>query len=132
MKRLIVLLTVCLTALVVSPLAANVLAAGPDQRSHPVAGLQAKVRTISGTVGPGFTISMSKARTHVGMYTVTIHDKSSFHNFHLTGPGSVNRKTGVSFVGTVTWQVRLRAGTYKFQCDVHPDMMHGKLTTFAS
>ena len=37
-------------------------------------------------------------------------------NFHLVGPG-VNRKTGKTFTGNVTWRFELAAGTYKFGSD---------------
>jgi plastocyanin len=47
-----------------------------------------------------------------------IDDKSSAHNFHLTGPG-VNVKTSVPAVGVKTFTVSLKKGTYKFVCDPH-------------
>lgn len=40
---------------------------------------------LSGTVGPGFTISMAKKPTKAGKYTLVVSDKSSIHNFHLNG-----------------------------------------------
>ena len=48
-----------------------------------------------GTVGPGFTITMASKPTKAGKVTIVVADKSSIHNFHLTGPG-VNVKTSVS------------------------------------
>jgi plastocyanin len=130
MKRSLALAAACLTGLLVSSVPVDASTATHEHHASS-ATLDAKVRTISGTVGPGFTISMSRSRTHSGLYTVTIHDRSSAHNFHLTGPGSVDRKTGVAFTGTRTWSVRLRAGTYRYQCDVHPDMMNGTLRVFS-
>src|SRR5207244_8114200 len=50
--------------------------------------------TLTGTVGPGFTITMSKKIVKHGAYVITIHDRSAIHNFHLTGPG-VNKKTSI-------------------------------------
>jgi plastocyanin len=82
--------------------------------------------TLVGTVGPGFTISMSKKTVKAGAYVITIHDKSNIHDFHLTGPG-VNKKTSVAAVGTTTWKVTLKKGTYKFVCDPHKTIMHGVL-----
>jgi plastocyanin len=84
---------------------------------------------LTGTVGPGFTISLKKGTTKVaklkpGAYTITVNDKSSIHNFHLTGPG-VNKKTSVSGTGTKKWTVTLKKGTYKFVCDPHATMMKG-------
>ena len=45
------------------------------------------------TVGPGFTITLTKAGKKVttlkpGTYSITVNDKSTFHNFHLTGPAA--------------------------------------------
>lgn len=81
---------------------------------------------LTATVGPGFTISMSaKSVTH-GTYVITVHDKSSIHNFHLTGPG-VNKATSVNAVKTYTWTVTLKKGTYKFVCDPHASIMKGTL-----
>lgn len=84
---------------------------------------------LTGTVGPGFTITLKKgtakvAKLKAGTYTFRISDKSNIHNFHLTGPG-VNKKTGVGFVGKVTWKLKLTKGTYKFVCDPHKTIMHG-------
>lgn len=74
--------------------------------------------TYKGTVGPGFTISMSTKPTKAGTAKLVIDDKSSAHNFHLTGPG-VNVKTSVPAVGVKTFTVSLKKGTYKFVCDPH-------------
>jgi plastocyanin len=80
-------------------------------------------RKLTGTVGPGFTITLKQGTKSVktlraGSYTIKVADKGDIHNFHLIGPG-VNKKTGVSSTGTQTWTVRLRAGKYTFQCDPH-------------
>ena len=80
--------------------------------------------TFKGTVGPGFTISMAKKPTKAGKVKITVSDKSDFHNFHLTGPG-VNVKTSVSFVGTKSFTVTLKKGTYRFVCDPHATSMKG-------
>ncbi len=77
--------------------------------------------TYKGTVGPGFTISMSTKPTKAGKVKLLIDDKSSAHNFHLTGPG-VNVTTSVPAVGAKTFTVNLKKGTYKFVCDPHPSM----------
>lgn len=82
--------------------------------------------TLRGTVGPGFTISMSKRSVAPGRYTLTIRDRSDIHNFRLRGPG-LNRATGVGARGTVVWTVRLRKGTYTFVCDPHASSMTGTL-----
>ena len=82
---------------------------------------------LTGTVGPGFTISMDKTSVPAGDYTLTVDDQSDIHNFHLMGDG-VDVKTEVSETGTKTFQVTLKAGTYTFQCDPHAQQMKGTLT----
>jgi plastocyanin len=82
--------------------------------------------TLTGTDGPGFTITMNKKTVKAGTYVITIHDRSSIHNFHLTGPG-INKKTSVPAVGTTKWTVKLKKGTYHFVCDPHITIMHGIL-----
>jgi len=73
---------------------------------------------FKGTVGPGFTISMASKPKVRGLTKIVVNDKASNHNFHLTGPG-VNVKTSVSAIGTKTFTVTLKKGTYKFVCDPH-------------
>ena len=80
--------------------------------------------TYKGTVGPGFTIKMASKPTKAGTIKLVVDDKSSIHDFHLTGPG-VNVKTSVSGTGTKTFTVTLQKGTYKFMCDPHKSFMHG-------
>jgi plastocyanin len=79
-----------------------------------------------GTVGPGFTITMASKPTKAGTVKIVVADKSNAHNFHLTGPG-VNVKTSVPSIGTKTFTVKLKKGTYKFICDPHP-FMKGSFT----
>jgi plastocyanin len=85
---------------------------------------------LTGTVGPGFTITLKRlARPLVsvkaGTYSITVSDKSNIHNFRLRGPG-VNREiTTVGFVGTKTITVRLAKGVYRFICDPHATTMKG-------
>jgi plastocyanin len=85
-----------------------------------------KTNTLTGTVGPGFTITMNKKTVKAGTYTITIHDLASIHDFHLTGPG-VNKATSVTGTGTTKWTVKLKRGTYHFVCDPHHTIMHGVL-----
>jgi plastocyanin len=92
---------------------------------------QAAVPKLTGTVGPGFTITLKKAgktfkTLKAGKYTITVSDKSNIHNFHLTGPGLNEEITTISFVGTKTITVTLKKGkTYKFVCDPHLTTMKG-------
>jgi plastocyanin len=93
----------------------------------------AKANTFYGRVGPGFTITLKRAdgtivrRVQHGRHTFVIRDRSSIHNFHLFGPG-VDRRTGVAFTGRRRWEVRLRAGTYRYRCDPHRTTMRGRFT----
>src|SRR5437899_5827069 len=98
----------------------------------PAATAGTSTTTLNGTVGPGFTITLTKAGKKVktlraGLYVFKIADKSSIHNFHLTGPGFA-RKTSVSAVKTETWRIRLKKGTYKYVCDPHKSFMKGSFT----
>ena len=77
------------------------------------------------TSGPGFVISLKTAggkavkTMRTGTYTVSVRDRSGFHNAHVVAPG-YNRKTTLPFVGSQTWKVALnRAGTLRFLCDPH-------------
>ncbi len=82
--------------------------------------------TLTGTVGPGFTITVNKKTVKAGTYAITIHDLASIHDFHLTGPG-VNKATSVTGTGATKWTVKLKKGTYHFVCDPHNTIMHGVL-----
>jgi plastocyanin len=90
------------------------------------AAVSATTNTLTGTVGPGFTISMNKKTVKAGTYAITIHDLASIHDFHLTGAG-VDKKTSVTGTGTTKWTVKLKKGTYHFVCDPHHTIMHGVL-----
>ena len=95
---------------------------------------QGAVPKLTGTDGPGFTITLKKGSTKVtqlksGKYSITVNDLSGIHNFHLTGPG-VNKKTAVGFTGKATWTVTLQKGkTYRFVCDPHAFQMKGSFKT---
>jgi plastocyanin len=89
-----------------------------------------RTTTVYATVGPGATISLRTRngrrirQVRRGRYRIVVRDRSSMHNFHLTGPG-VNKRTTVGFRGTTTWTLRLRAGRYRFVCDPHKTRMRG-------
>jgi plastocyanin len=92
-----------------------------------VVGTQASAAKVSGklagTVGPGFTITLTKNGKAVktlkaGIYKITVSDQSGSHNFHLFGPG-VNKKTGVGSIGGAAWTVKFKKGKYTYRCDVH-------------
>lgn len=86
-------------------------------------------RTLNGSVGPGFDISLEGADDLApGDYTLVVNDQSAAHNFHLTGPGGVDVATDVSFEGEQSFDVTLETGEYTFVCDPHSSTMRGTFT----
>jgi hypothetical protein len=113
MKRIYLLLGIAAVALVVTAAAT------------PMA-----LPKLTGTVGPGFTISLKRGLAPVkllkaGKYTFVVSDKASIHNFQIQGPGLNRAITAVGFVGTKTVTLLLKPGTYKFYCVPHQSSMHG-------
>lgn len=108
--------------------AAAVGAAGSARADNP---------TLTGVVGTNddFQISLSDANGPVkhlatGTYTLVVHDRSTFHDFHLFGPG-VDVATTVDGTGDQTFTVTLTDGTYTFQCDAHLPAMKATFTVGA-
>jgi hypothetical protein len=90
---------------------------------------------LSGTTGPGFTITLKKAGTKVkalkpGKYTITVSDRSDTHDFVLTGPGIKKKMiTSLAFKGKKTVTVALKRGRYQYYCTPHQDFgMRGFFT----
>jgi plastocyanin len=89
---------------------------------------------LTGTVGPGFTISLKMNGKPVktlkaGTYSIVIHDQASIHGFSLDGPNKFAKDlTPVPFVGTKTITLNLKAGAYKFYCPPHEPTMFGHFT----
>jgi len=104
----------------------------------------AAIPSFSGSVGPGFTISLAKKPTKAGKITLVISDKASIHNFHLTAPGGKqvagfikkgskltpvkSISTSVGSTGTTTFVLTLKKGTYTFVCDPHSSSLKGSFT----
>ena len=88
-------------------------------------------KALQGSVGPGFTISLTTGgktvtKLKAGVpYRLMINDRSSIHDFHLTGPGMNRMLTSVDFTGTKSFVVTFRKGVYRFFCDPHAPVMHG-------
>jgi plastocyanin len=87
-------------------------------------------KTVKGSVGPGFSISLTSSGKKVstlkpGSYRFEITDKSSIHDFHLIGPGINKQITAVSYVGKKSLTVTLKKGVYRFVCDPHASAMKG-------
>ena len=81
------------------------------------------------TVGPSNTITLTRNGARVrtltaGAYVIVVRDRSKRHNFHLTGPG-VNRKTVVGRTATVTWNVTLGPGTFRYASDPQAKRVRG-------
>ena len=89
---------------------------------------------LTGTVGPGFTIVLTKAGRKVTQlkahtpYRFVIQDRATIHDFHLRGPGIDRVLTSVAFQGTKSFTLTLKKGTYRFACDPHASFMHGSFT----
>lgn len=109
-------LVVALVAAVVGVTAASAMAAPPK---------------LVGTVGPGFTITLTQGGKKVtklkaGKYRFVINDKSSIHSYGLDGPhGFAKDFTSVSFKGTKTFTLTLKKGKYKYYCTPHESFMFG-------
>jgi hypothetical protein len=88
-------------------------------------------RTLVATVGPGHNIRLQTSsgrvvtRLQPGSYTIVVHDRSRSDNFHLSGPPTLSRKTGIAYTGTKRWVVTLTRGSWTYQSDRHPATMHG-------
>jgi len=90
--------------------------------------------TLSGTVGPSFTITLKKSGKLVktlkaGSYQFVINDRSNFHGYSLDGPhGFAKDFTKIPFVGKKTFVVKLKAGKYKYYCPNHESTMFAHFT----
>ena len=95
-------------------------------------------RGLTGTVGASGIALRSADGSKVrrlasGQYTIVVRDRSGRDNFHLVGPlipakQTLNRRTGIAYLGTARWSVRLAPGAYRFYCDRHPARMSGTFT----
>jgi plastocyanin len=113
-----VLTLAALASLVVAVVAGNGAAAPPK---------------LVGTVGPGFTIKLTKGGAKVktlpaGTYTVVVNDKSSIHSFVMEGNHWEKELTSVPFTGTKSVVVKLKKGKYKYYCKPHESSMFGFVT----
>jgi plastocyanin len=95
-------------------------------------GSAATPKTVTGTVGPGFTIGLTMNGKKVTKlkagtpYRFVIKDRSDIHDFHLSGPGLNRVLSSVENTGTKTFVLRLKKGSYRFVCDPHSGIMHGR------
>ncbi len=125
MRPRIAVAIVAAVALTVLALAATALAA--SQASHP---------KLLGVVGKNdaFKISLTSNGKSVktlkaGIYTITIQDDSTIHNYALVGPhGKAWTFTSGGFKGTKTITLELGAGKYKAYCSPHESFMFQRFT----
>ena len=87
------------------------LAAGVVLTAVAVSAAGAANPKLTGTVGPGFTITLTSGGKPVktlkaGSYSVSVSDKSNIHNFRLKGPGLNMEITTVPFQGSKSVNVR--------------------------
>lgn len=114
------------------PLLAAVLAALAVSLPSAATG-SSQATTLTGTVGPGFTITLRNADGTLvsnlapGEYTINVDDRAAEHNFALRGPG-VDDRTGIEAIETKTFTVNLTNGTYTYLCEAHPSTMRRTFT----
>jgi plastocyanin len=97
---------------------------------------QGTATKLTGTVGPGFTIKLTKGgkkftSLNAGKYSFAITDKSSIHDFTLEqqkGGKFEKHLTTVPATGSKTVAVTLKKGKWKYYCSAHEDLMHGFFT----
>jgi len=110
-------------------------AAGVALALSSVSGARTSVTLLRGTVGPGFTINLTKqghrvTRLAPGMYRIIVSDRSGIHNFKLEKSGGAfeRRVTTVGFTGSRTITVRLTRGRWEYYCEPHESSMEGHFT----
>ena len=95
-------------------------------------------KTVVGTVGPGFTITLklngakvTKLKAGV-QYRFVINDRSSIHDFHLEGPGVDKVVTAVDFTGTKSIRPQAQEGHVHVRVRparvLHARELQGRLT----
>src|SRR5436190_1218509 len=70
------------------------------------------------TIALTFTNGRKLRSLPAGTYTIVVHDYSKLHNFAL-GSQTQNRRlltTGIPWVGTRKYTLRLAAGSYAYAC----------------
>ena len=114
---------------------AALAAAGAALALTAVAGGRTNATTLRATVGPGFTITLTKngrrvTRVAPGLYRIVVSDRSAIHNFKLEKSGGAFERTmtTVGFKGIRTQTVRLTAGRWEYYCAPHKRTMKGHFT----
>jgi len=109
----------------------GVLVAGAALAASTTASAAPASQVVKGTVGPGFTITLTLSGKKVTKlkagtrYRFVISDRADIHDFHLSGPGFNRVLTSVEFTGTKSFVLGVKKGSYRFICDPHSGIMHG-------
>jgi NitT/TauT family transport system substrate-binding protein len=87
---------------------------------------------LQATVGPGLFVTLRLNGVVVkslpaGAYTISVTDKSTKDNFHITGKG-VNKSTSVAKTQIASWTVTLAKGAYTVTSDGHPKLLGRTIT----
>jgi hypothetical protein len=113
---------------------ATAVAAGAVSAARPSA--QAAPVVVNGTVGPGYSIRLTRGGKRVqslkaGRYIFRVSDRAPIHSFVLEkshGGSFEHQITSVPFVGKKSFAVRLTRGEWEFYCAPHESTMHGDFT----
>jgi plastocyanin len=104
-----------------------------------IAGGRDQATTLRGTVGPGFTISLTRngrrvTRLAPGTYRLVVADRSAIHNFKLekSAGGFERSVTSIAFKGSKSITVRLTSGSWEYYCQPHESSMKGHFTVAAA
>jgi hypothetical protein len=114
----------------------SLVAVGALLLAATASGRPAASTKLKGTVGPSFTISLTKGgkkvkRLKAGTYTFVISDRASIHNFTVEqekGGKFEKDLTTVPFKGSKTVKVKLKKGKWKYYCKAHESQMFGFFT----
>lgn len=107
----------------------------------PLATAKSEGRSLIGRSGRnnGYAITLTfadgrKVKTiPAGTYTFVIHDYSRIHNFAL-GSQTANKRlftTGIPWVGTRSYTLKLTPGSYAYACSAHFQTMNGRFIVTA-
>lgn len=108
-----------LRAIVLAAVAALVVAGVAAAMTVPKLKGTLTTGSISLKTAKGKTVKSLKA----GKYTFVVKDFATIHNFTLDGPGFEDKViTGTSFTGTKSLTLKLKKGSYKFYCTLHPSL----------
>ena len=102
----------------------------PNPPDTPVAGAPTLQATVGTEESPdAFEIALVDengdlvTQLPAGEYNIEVTDRTSDHNFHLSGgDGAVDEKTGPGQKVETVWVVTFEPGEYRYICDPHPSM----------